>query len=43
VIADIDLDTQTITISCTHEQVEHAPEYSNLDQGCSEEVASYYA
>jgi hypothetical protein len=42
VITDIDLDTQTITVDGTREQVEHAPEYSNLDPHSSEELASYY-
>lgn len=43
VITEIDPDTQTITVACTHEQVEHAPEYSNLDESSTEKVASYYA
>ncbi len=42
-ITGIDPDTQTITVARTREQVEHAPEYSNLDQGSSEKLASYYA
>ena len=43
VITNIDPDTQTITVARTREQVEHAPEYSNLDQDCSAKLASYYA
>jgi hypothetical protein len=43
VITGIDPDTQTITVAPTREQVEHAPEYSNLDQSSSEKLASYYA
>jgi hypothetical protein len=43
VITDIDLDTQTITVAGTREQVEHAPEYSNLDESSSQKLASYYA
>jgi hypothetical protein len=43
VITGIDPDTQTITVARTREQVEHAPEYSNLDQTSSEKLASYYA
>ena len=43
VITDIDPDTQTITVARTHEQVEHAPEYSNLDPSSTEKLASYYA
>jgi hypothetical protein len=43
VITGIDPDTQTITVARTREQVEHAPEYSNLDQSSSEKLASYYA
>jgi hypothetical protein len=43
VVTDIDLDTQTITVAGTREQVERAPEYSNLDPGGSEKLASYYA
>jgi hypothetical protein len=42
VITDIDPDTMTITIARTREQVEHAPEYSNLEEGSSERLASYY-
>jgi hypothetical protein len=42
VITDIDLDTQTITVAGTREQVEHAPAYSNLDRS-SQKLASYYA
>ena len=43
VITAIDPDTETITVRGTREQVEHAPEYSNLDHGSSEKLASYYA
>jgi hypothetical protein len=43
VITDIDPDTMTITVACTREQVEHAPEYSNLEEGSSEKLAGYYA
>lgn len=43
VVTDIDPDTRMITVAGTREQVEHAPEYSNLDQSSSEKVASYYA
>jgi hypothetical protein len=43
VVTDIDPDTQTITVARTRDQVEHAPEYSNLDQSSSEKLASYYA
>jgi hypothetical protein len=43
VITNIDPDTQTITVARTREQVEHAPEYSNLDQNSSANLASYYA
>ena len=42
-ITDVDLDTQTITVAGTREQVEHAPEYSNLDESSSQKLASYYA
>jgi hypothetical protein len=42
VITDIDPDILTITVACTREQVEHAPEYSNLEEGSSERLASYY-
>jgi hypothetical protein len=42
VITDIDPDTQTITVACTREQIEHAPEYSNLDRDSSTKLASYY-
>jgi hypothetical protein len=43
VITGIDPDIQTVTVSRTREQVEHAPEYSNLDHASSERIASYYA
>ena len=43
VIAGIDPDTMTISVARTREQVEHAPEYSNLDERSSEKLASYYA
>jgi len=43
VITDIDPDTMTITVARTREQVENAPEYSNLEQGSSEKLANYYA
>jgi hypothetical protein len=43
VIADIDPDTLTITVARSREQVEHAPEYSNLDEGSSAKLADYYA
>jgi hypothetical protein len=43
VITDIDPDTLTITVSATREQVEHAPEYSNLEESSSEKLAGYYA
>jgi hypothetical protein len=43
VITQIDPDTLTITIARTRDQVEHAPEYSNLDQDCSQKLADYYA
>jgi hypothetical protein len=43
VISGIDPDTMTITVARTREQVEHAPEYSNLDESSSEKLASYYA
>ena len=43
VITDIDPDTQTITVARSREQVEHAPEYSNLDQNSTANLASYYA
>jgi hypothetical protein len=43
VITDIDPDTQTIAVAPTREQVEHAPEYSNLDPNSTEKLASYYA
>jgi hypothetical protein len=43
VITGVDPDTQTITVARTREQVEHAPEYSNLDQRSSEKIANYYA
>ena len=36
-------DTMTISVARTREQVEHAPEYSNLDERSSEKLASYYA
>ena len=36
-------DTETITVARTREQVEHAPEYSNLDHSSTEKVAGYYA
>ena len=42
-IRDIDADAMTITISATREQVEDAPEYHDLDEGCSEQVESYYS
>ena len=43
VITGIDPDTLTTTVARTGEQVEHAPEYSNLDPNSSEKLASYYA
>jgi len=43
VITNIDPDIQTITVARTREQVEHAPEYSNLDPNSSANLASYYA
>jgi hypothetical protein len=43
VITHIDPDTQTITVASTREQVEHAPEYSNLDEDSGTKLASYYA
>ena len=43
VITDLDPDTLTITVASSRQQVEQAPEYSNLDQGCSEKIAGYYA
>jgi hypothetical protein len=43
VITHIDPDTMTITVAPTREHVEHAPEYSNLDQNSSANLASYYA
>jgi hypothetical protein len=43
VITEIDPDTQTITVARSREQVEHAPEYSNLDQDSSANLAGYYA
>jgi hypothetical protein len=42
-IEHLDPDTQTITVSATREQVEAAPEYSDLQDGCSDTAASYYA
>jgi len=41
-IVDVDLDAQTITVRATREQVENAPEYSDLDERCSDEAAAYY-
>jgi hypothetical protein len=42
-VTDIDPDTRTITVAVTREQVEQAPEYSNLDPSGSEKLAGYYA
>lgn len=41
-IADVDPDAMTITIRATREQVDAAPEYHDLDAGCSEETERYY-
>jgi len=43
VITAVDPDIQTITVARTREQVENAPEYSNLDQDSTEKLAAYYA
>jgi hypothetical protein len=43
VITHIDPDTMTVTVTATREQVEQAPEYSNLDESSSEKLAHYYA
>jgi hypothetical protein len=42
-IVDVDLDAQTITVAATREQVENAPQYSDLDERCSDEAAAYYS
>ena len=42
-ITDIDPDSMRITIRATREQVENAPEYRDLDDGCGEEIERYYA
>ena len=43
VITDIDPNTMTITVASSREHVEHAPEYSNLDEGSSTKLGGYYA